>query len=229
MSSKLMKVFGAMIVGAAFVAGATQGCGGSSGTNVADLCDRTCAKTVECAGGFITAAQCKAQCTERTMGSGGQRCTNEAALIAKANECLAKADCAAFAECGATAPACQRPSTGTAGTGGTGTGGTTGTAGTGSTGTAGSGSTGAAGFTFDGGFPFDASGLLGAGGSAGTTCATACTKADACCTALFGGSSAQCAFKSSCDGAGANQATAVAVCNGFLSGSQGASAPAACK
>ena len=76
-----------------------------------------------------------------------------------------------------------RRATGTAGT--TGSRGTSGNAGS----TGGAGSTGAAGFTggagfgFDGGFAgfgFDG-GLVGTAGTSGSTCATACTKADACC------------------------------------------------
>lgn len=219
MSSKVMKVFGVLMVGAAFMTGAIQGCGGgSSGTNIADLCNRTCTKVVECAGGFITLEQCKTECNS-DMG-GGRTCTNESAIVAKVNECLAKPDCATFAACGETVPDCQSPTSGAAGTG-AGAGGTTGTAGT--------GSTGAAGFQFDGSVPFDASGLLGSGGSAGTSCATACTKADACCAAVAGGTN--CAFKSSCDTAGANQAQTVQICNAFLNSTVGLGAqqPAACK
>jgi hypothetical protein len=225
MSSKVMKVFGAVMIGLAFVAGATQGCGGSSGgANIADLCNRSCTKTVECLPGLFTVEQCKTQCNAQSMGSGGQRCTNEAALVAKANECLAKASCAEFLACGETAPDCEVAASGTAGTSGAGTGGTTGTAGTGS-------STGAAGFTFDGSVPFDASGLLGAGGSAGSTCGTACTKAEACCKALPGANPASCTFVSQCESAGANQAQVVQACNGILQTAAllGASTPAACK
>jgi hypothetical protein len=117
MSSKVMKVFGAVMIGLAFVAGATQGCGGSSGgANIADLCNRSCTKTVECLPGLFTVEQCKTQCNAQSMGSGGQRCTNEAALVAKANECLAKASCAEFLACGETAPDCEVAASGTAGT-----------------------------------------------------------------------------------------------------------------
>jgi hypothetical protein len=213
MSSKVISVLGAVAVGLAFLAGATQGCG-SSGSSSADLCDRTCQKTVQCFPGIVTLEACKSLCTQNSPGANGKTCTNEAAILAKSNECLGKATCPEFQACGETIPDCQTGPTGTAGTGSTGAGGTTGTAG--------SGSTGAAGFTFDGG-------LLGSAGSAGNTCATACAKADTCCNAVpqAGG---QCTFKASCDGAGANQSQAVQLCNSFLSGVVALpNAPAACK
>jgi hypothetical protein len=218
-----MKVFGAMVVGAAFIAATSQGCGGgSSGTNTVDLCNRLCTKTVECAGGFITLDQCKAQCTSETMSSGGQRCTNEAAIVSKVNECLAKPDCPMFIQCGMTVPECAGSSSGAAGTGSSGAGGTTGAAG--------SSSTGAAGFTFDGSVPFDASGLLGSGGSAGSTCGTACVKAEACCKALPGANPASCNFVAQCNAA-TNPDQIVQACNGVLQTSAffGAQQPAACK
>jgi hypothetical protein len=215
MSNKVISVLGALIVGATFLGGATQGCGGGGGTNYVDLCNRGCQKTVECSMGFVTDAQCKNTCMMQTMSTGGQRCTNEAAIVSKFNECLGMAACDAFLACLGTLPACQGAGTGAAGTSATGGAGRTGTGAAG-TGAAGTSATGAAGTS-----------ATGAAGTAGSTCATACTKADACCMAA--GQQA-CGLKAACDGAGADSAQYVSICNQFLAGvASNPQAPAACK
>jgi hypothetical protein len=230
MSSKVMSVLAAVIMGVAFLAGTTQGCGGgSSGTSATAICNKLCNKVRECYGDAPGAdqvvTQCNTTCVQNVGDSTGPsaKCGNltPAQASARFDLCYPMA-CPAFQTCATNV--CGGGTTGTAGTGATGAGGTTGTAGTGS-------STGAAGFAFDGSIPnfdgsipgFDASGLLGSGGSAGSTCGTACAKADQCCAAL---GQQNCGLAAACTAGTGN----VQSCNAFLQlANLSGAAPAACK
>jgi hypothetical protein len=128
MSNKVTALVGSMLLVVAFLAGTTQGCGSSSGSDSPiDLCNRGCDKYVMCNPedqAFL--AQCKSLCSSSAPGS-GQTCTNQTAIVNAAKACL-NASCADFDGCQESIPECQ---------GGTGGGGTTG--GAGSTGQGGAG------------------------------------------------------------------------------------------
>ena len=183
-----------------FALGAVEGCG-SSGSSTPS-CMETCVKAAMCEADASTATAntiCGASCAQGAAGSTGQgtTCTNQSARDSAYSACFSITDCTMFNECIAKVPACQ-----------TGAGGANGAAGTnGSAGThGGAGTNGAAGST-------------GAGGAgAGATCAS-CDKAVTCCTTIGGG--AQCSAVPStatCNSAGANQASDIAICQGVLQG-----------
>ena len=200
-------VFGTLILAAAFVS-----CSDDK-EDAAALCVKTCEKSVECspeAKAFL--GICKEICKNPMTGGDGEKCTNEAAIIAKSKECLSVA-CPQYEACGEKIPACIRASTG-------GTGGVSGAGG--ALGTAGSRGTG---------------GTSGAGGSSGTV--TGCAvgaKADACCAALQAKSpqapAEGCEFAASCQMLQANpenQSQFGQVCNTFLMLSAGVPDVPACK
>ena len=136
MSNKVTAIVGGMLLVVAFLAGTTQGCGGGSDSdNVVDLCNRGCDKYGMCfpeATAFVP--QCKSSCTSMT--SGGQTCTNQAAIVNAFKACL-DMTCTALEGCLSAIPECQG---GTGAAGSTGSGGSTGAAG--STGAGGAGSSG---------------------------------------------------------------------------------------
>lgn len=123
----LLLTFGALILAAAFVS-----CSDDE-EDVAALCVQSCDKFVECSPDAKQfAGSCKEICKNPTTGGKGQKCTNEAAIIAKSKECLSVA-CPQFEACLDKIPDCAPASTG--GTGGaTGAGGTLGTGGSAGTG-----------------------------------------------------------------------------------------------
>jgi hypothetical protein len=174
MSNKVNALIGLGIIccAAGLLATAAPGCGGSS-SNAQAICVQTCNKFTTCGLGTSTPTECSQQCSSPDSGVGSEVCTNESALEAAANKCLAMTDCAAFISCGQSIPDCQMPG----GTGGTsGSGGASGTGG--STGSGGASGTG---------------GSTGTGGAAGNTCAV-CTKAGTCCAAIPGEDAATCAM-----------------------------------
>jgi hypothetical protein len=228
MSNKVIKVLGGLIVGAALVAGAAQGCGGGGGgassSDFSAACNKFCPTVVTCSGGLETMAACLQGCMA------GASCSNAAAILAAGEKCENITDCKMLETCGGTIPDCV-----------TGTGGTTGAGNTGGTTSGAGGSTGSGGTTAGSGGTTGSGtgGTTGSGGSAsaGTTCDTACAKADQCCLAVE--ASAQqadggqaCTFKAMCDAeTAANQASVVTICNMLLQEEAmlGANTPAGCK
>jgi hypothetical protein len=222
MSNKIISVLGGALLAIGAGAAGVQACSSSSSGNGAGgdnsaLCNQACDKFAVCfadAGAFgqtiVTA--CRQGC--------GAQCVNQAAIAAKAQECLALSDCDAFLQCAQTGPDCQSS-----------TGGTTMTT---SSGAAGSGF--ATGSTVSGAGTTGAGGTTGSGGSSGTggTGAGAscdpCTKADACCLAL-GGSADQCQLSATCDAeSGQNRDGLISICTSFLQNEAAdPTAPAACK
>jgi len=120
----MFKKLTALVVGVfaslALVAGIMQGCGGGSGGDFQSVCMKACERAAACTpdAGASDVMTCKTGCSQI-------HCTNEAAITAKAQECLNMSDCAAADACGQTIPACQI-GTGTGGNGGTMGGGGTG-------------------------------------------------------------------------------------------------------
>jgi hypothetical protein len=159
-----------------------------------------------------TTADCMQGCVSSETTSTGGACSNQSAILAAGNACLAKTTCAELELCVATTvPACAG---GTGGTSGTGTGGAKGTGGT-------SGGGGAKG----------TGGTSGAAGGSGTADCSICDKAQTCCVAvltLAGQSTSSCTYSAArCNAAGAAQATDISICQQILSA--GAGAVAACK
>jgi len=238
MRNKLLTLVGMFMVGLGALAATTQGCGGSSGPSAADInsiCTQACKTEVSCSMGFLTMDGCVSTCTSGAKTSAGTSCSNTDAIVSGAKTCAAMTDCTKLATCFEALPKCM-----------TGSGGSTGSAGH----TAGgAGSTGSAGITGSGGLTggagifgtggnFGGAGIFGTGGNfgiagiGGSTCATACTKADACCNALPGAQAGDCTFKADCDAAAtADMANQVMACNALLqtAGILGANEPAACK
>lgn len=186
------------------------------------LCYQSCEKFVECHPELPNfATSCKNICDSDNPSGSNQRCTNEAQLRAKYNECLA-ASCPQYDACLESFPECQ-----TAGGGG-GTGGMGGSPGTG--GLTGQGGTG--GLTGQGGTP-GMGGSPATGGMSGSADCGICTKADACCVALAGlsgGDAQACTLAQTCASAGANQTTIIQSCQAILtSGAQALPDLAACQ
>ncbi|HXI55593.1 MAG TPA: hypothetical protein VNO55_06015 [Polyangia bacterium] len=167
----------ASIVG--FLAAGVQGCGSSSSSSITpaqrqDFCNKVCDKLVTCNPEFAPfAASCKTSCASPSSDGGsssspGSMCAETSANLDKANACLSKS-CDEFSPC--LEAICPTTGGGTGGTsGGTGGRGVTGTGGTsGGTG----GATGSDGPT------------AGTGGTGVAAGCEACTKFDACCSAVI--------------------------------------------
>ncbi len=130
MSNKVTGIVGGMLLVVAFFAGTTQGCGSDS-SDVVAICNQGCDKAAMCNPEFAPfIAECKSQCSTQGPG-GGQRCTNEAAIISAVKSCLAMT-CETYLNCVETVPECQGGAAGAGGGGG------------GSTGQGGAGGSGAA-------------------------------------------------------------------------------------
>jgi uncharacterized membrane protein YgcG len=182
---------------------------GDDGEDAVALCKKGCAKLLECTpevAPFI--GDCDTSCQSATKTETGQRCTNESAIVAKFNQCLAST-CEQLQSCLAAIPPCTGGST--AGTGGSsGTGGTSGTGGS----------------SVTVGVP----GTGGTSGSGGADCSI-CAKADACCAAIAaqtGQAEVQCTFAQQCAMAGAATPTAVQLCQSTVNAGSQANI-AACK
>jgi hypothetical protein len=127
MSNKVTALVGGMLLVVALFAGTTQGCGGDGNDAVA-TCNQGCDKAAMCdpeLAPFV--AQCKSLCAMPAQG--GQRCTNEAAIISAASACL-KMTCETYLNCLEGVPECQGGGGGAGGGGG----GSTGQGGTGGSG-----------------------------------------------------------------------------------------------
>jgi hypothetical protein len=138
MSNHFFRVLGGALFVIASAAVGVEACGsdsnsgGPSGNSMA-TCNQVCDKIGTCLGdaGGIAAqavAQCKMSCGNP---SSGQTCTNQDAIVAKVNECLAIADCGGFLQCAQGIPPCQGGTATTSAATTTGAGGGTGTGGTG--------------------------------------------------------------------------------------------------
>ena len=107
-------VFGTLILAAAFVS-----CSDDE-EDAAALCVNTCEKLVECAPeakAFL--GNCKEICKNPMTGGNGEKCTNEAVIIAKSKECLSVA-CPQFETCLDKVPDCTGSTGGTGGVSGAG-------------------------------------------------------------------------------------------------------------
>jgi hypothetical protein len=114
MSKKLATIVGGTLLMVAFLAGTMQGCGGGDGSDPRALCNQTCDKLAMCSPDLAPfLADCKAQCSMSS--TGGQRCTNEAAMVSAFKACLAMT-CENFLTC--EIPDCQGGAGGTGGGGG---------------------------------------------------------------------------------------------------------------
>src|SRR5882672_3419565 len=98
MSNQLISVLGGALIaiGAAFVglqACSSKSSGNGAGGNTA-LCNQACDKAGACFGdaGPSVAATCKDACNKPS----NQNCTNDAAIAAKVQECMALADCSMY-------------------------------------------------------------------------------------------------------------------------------------
>lgn len=113
MSKKLTTVLGGMFLVIGLLAGTVQGCG--DGDDRVALCNQGCDKAGMCIAEATPAvvAQCKSACNMPSQG-GGQRCTNEAAIISAVKACLAMS-CETYANCIETVPPCQGGGGGTSG------------------------------------------------------------------------------------------------------------------
>jgi hypothetical protein len=95
----------------------SQSCSSSSGgaSQISSLCDQGCAKAAACSadsGVPITTASCKSSCLASATNDGGT-CSNQSAIVAAAQACLAMSDCTAYITCVATTiPPCNGGSTG---------------------------------------------------------------------------------------------------------------------
>jgi hypothetical protein len=210
-------VIGSLLV-VGFALGAVQGCGSSSPSagSVMSLCMQGCAKESSLCGADAgeTMADCMQGCVSTETTSTGGACSNQSAILAAGNACLAKTTCAELELCVATVPTCAG---GTGGASGTGTGGRTSTGGTSGTGTGGTTGTG---------------GSTGAAGASGTATCASCDKAQTCClalAALLGQSTSACTFStSSCNAeTGAAQTTDAMTCGMLLT--SGAALSTSCK
>jgi hypothetical protein len=115
MSNKVTALVGGMLLVVAFLAGTSQGCGGDSSDAVA-ICNQGCDKAAMCDADVAPfVAQCKSQCS--MQGTGGQRCTNEAAIISAVSSCL-KMTCETYLSCLEGVPDCQGGGGGAGGGGG---------------------------------------------------------------------------------------------------------------
>ena len=132
MSNKVTGIVGGMLLVVAFLAGTTQGCG-SDGNDAVATCNQGCDKLAMCNPEFAAfVAECKSQCSMGgAAGSGGQRCTNEAAIASAIKSCL-NMTCETYLTCLDGVPDCV----GGAGGAGGGGGGSTGQGGTGGGGAA---------------------------------------------------------------------------------------------
>ena len=206
-------VIGSLLV-VGFALGAVQGCGSSSPSagSVMSLCMQGCAKESSLCGADAgeTMADCMQGCVSTETTSTGGACSNQSAILAAGNACLAKTTCAELELCVATVPTCAG---GTGGTSGTGTGGTKGTGGSSGTGTGGTTGTG---------------GSTGAAGASGTATCASCDKAQTCCTAIEGASACTDVSAATCNSTpAADQATIISDCQTILTA--GATLNAACK
>jgi len=124
MSRKVTALIVGVVASLALLAGTMQGCGSSnsgSGSDIA-LCEQVCDKALGCAPDAGTAemqaaAVCKQNCPSTVAAS--QSCSNHAATASAFRTCVAM-DCAGYAACLSTVPACQGGTGGTTGTGGAG-------------------------------------------------------------------------------------------------------------
>jgi hypothetical protein len=199
-----------------------QACGNSTSGNgpseTSALCNQGCDKAGTCfadtgALGESFVASCKQQCGSAS----NQQCANQAAIMGKAQECFAIADCGGYLQCLQSVPKCE--------------GGSAGSTATGSGGSAGSNVTTGFTTTTDGaGGSTGSSGSTGSGGTGSSASCDACAKADACCIAL-GGTAGQCNSGESCSGeTGQTRDAIIMECMALLrAAASSSSAPAACK
>lgn len=141
MSNLFARILGGALFVIATAAAGVEACGSDSSSggpsgNAMATCDQVCDKVGSClgdAGGLAAqaVAQCKMNCSNGS--SSGQTCTNQDAILAKVNECLAIADCAGFLQCSSGIPRCQGGTT-TSTSVTSGAGGSTGTTTTGGSG-----------------------------------------------------------------------------------------------
>ena len=87
----------------ALVVGTMQGCGGGSGTSNQDLCNQACDKALACTPDAGSIGQQANQLCKNNCASLPQ-CSNEAAIKAKIQSCLAMQDCTAAVACGPPSP-----------------------------------------------------------------------------------------------------------------------------
>jgi hypothetical protein len=206
MSNQFARILGGVLFVIAGAAAGVQACGSDSSSggpsgNAMATCNQVCDKVGSCLGDASgIAAQAVAQC-KMSCGSGsGQTCTNQDAILAKVNECLAIADCVGFLQCASAIPPCQGGTTTSSSVTTSGAGGSTGTTTTG-----------------------------GTGGGSGANC-DACTKADSCCVALGGMPDQCQYSTTCNGASGSSRDQIVGACNGLLQAAASSpNAPAACK